>query len=179
LRMVRFRDVVAAVWLLETSPVENVKVLLDMLNEVADGCEVQLFNPDILVDWEHFDAALVSAVMSFMSGGGSARKLGIEFLTKLAATDQVSKAISFAGVSDGCKRLGVLILGRDMEHVKRQSIRVNQLLGGLPINFETSPDRVERIARYYNVEAGPHIQARDRSEALKLAIIQKIATSIL
>ena len=179
MRMVRFGDVVAAVWLLETSPVENVKVLLDRLNKVADGCEVQLFNPDILIDWEHFDVALVSAVISFTSGGSSARKLGIEFLTKLAATDQVSKAISFAGVSDGCSRIGILVLGRDSEHVGRQANLIGLLLGGLPINLEASSDRVERIARDYNVEAGPHIQAKDRSEAMKLAVIQKIATSIL
>ncbi len=178
MRIVRFGDVVAAVLLLETEPIKDVGGLLARLNESSQGCEVQLFNPDILVDWEHFDAALVSAVISFTSIG-LARRLGMEILMRLAATDQATQAISFAGVSDGSHKVGLLVLGGDPEQVGRVSESARQHIDGRCVSLESSADRVEHIAAGYDVRAGPHIQARDRSEALKLAIIQRIATSAL
>ncbi len=178
MRMVRFGDVVAAVLLLETEPIRDVAALLNRLNDSSEGCEVQLFNPDILVDWEHFDAALVSAVISFTSIG-YARRLGMEVLMRLAATDQATRAISMAGVSDGSSRVGLLVLGSDPEQVGRVAVSAQQQIDGRCIGPESSADRVEHIAACYEVRAGPHIQARDRSEALKLAIIQRIATSTL
>lgn len=180
MRVVGFGDVVAAVALVEIDGLGDVDETLHKLRGTAIGCEVQLFDPDMLLDWEHFDATLISAVLSFKSGG-SAKSLGLEYLTKLAATRQVSQAIAKAGVRSSSRQVGVLVLGYDYNTVLEAAKRVLETLGGTQFEPSYSAQRGEMVARRHGISTGPmtHIQAENRLEAVKLAIIQKAATSII
>ncbi|MEM4298485.1 MAG: KEOPS complex subunit Cgi121 [Nitrososphaerota archaeon] len=180
MRTVRFGDVVAAVSIVETDGVGDVDEVLTRLRDLAEGCEVQLFNPDLLVDWEHFDAVLTSAILSFKSGG-SAKSLGLEFLTRLAATRQVSEAIAVAGVESWFKQVGILVLGGEYGRVAGAAQKILVAVGGTEVELAYTAERVQNVAMRYGVGWGPmtHIQAMDRLEAVKLAIIQRVATSII
>ncbi|HIQ29388.1 MAG TPA: hypothetical protein EYH45_02360 [Candidatus Caldiarchaeum subterraneum] len=162
---------------------QNLVDRLDEINSEIKPAEAQLFNADNILDEEHVKVALVNAVMSFNSPNRAARSLRMEFLLKLAATDQVREAISKLGVGRGTERAAILAIASDEDGAVRVLGEIRRMLGAVEeLELPRLVDsRVEVLKKLYNVSQGEieSTQAGSYAEAFKLTLAHRIATSRL
>ncbi|GBC69047.1 hypothetical protein HRbin01_00738 [archaeon HR01] len=181
MRIMVFNKGVAAVFLVDVGRLVDVEDLLEKVRGLGAGCEVQIFNPEMVVDWTHLEAAYVAAVLSINSGAAKSRSLGYEFLCRLAATTQVSKAIETVGIRPGSGVVGVIVLGEDVEAVSSKARKILEGLGAAEAELRPSWEKTEKIARAHSIQDMQleRIQAPNKMDAARLAIIQKISSSLL
>jgi len=156
---------------------------LEELNVAVHPNECQLFDADKVIDVEHVEAAVVNAALSFRSKSRVAKSLRLEFLLRLAATDQISEALRLVGVGRETGRIGVCVFGGSPGEVEEAARRLLTTLQGEEDELERAmdEDRFMGIMRTYRIEERQmqSVQASSRFEALKLLVMQKMATSHL
>ncbi len=184
MRLYRFRDTYVAFTLLKgfnSEYLDDVAALLDSLSGIVKPAEVQLFDADRVVDEEHVEAAIVNAVLSYNSPLRVARSLKVEFLLKLAATDQISEALKRVGLSSSTRRVAVCIFGSDVEHLLKSCDNVAKRLKGEEADFSDVNSRLDELMQTYDIKAGEleNVQAESTPDALKKLLIQRMATSRL
>jgi len=151
---------------------------VEKVRNVVD--DAQVFDADSILDWDVFDAALMNAVLAVRASRQRARTLSNEVLMRLAATTQISEAIAKFGLKPGSKRAVFLVLGNSREQVEEKAAKVLSLAGGEETDLPKNPDQT-RFAELYGVTETVYksVQAKTSIEALKLAIMQKIATTLI
>lgn len=181
MRILAFNAYVAAVFFIDVGRLEDVEVFLENVRRIGVGCEVQIFDPEMVADWRHLEAAYVAAVLAFHSGASRSRSIGYEFLCRLSATSQVSKAIELVGVKPGVDVIGVIVLGGDVDAVSLSARKILDGLKAVEVELTSSWEKTERIARYHSISVKQleRIQASNMMEAATLAIIQKMSSPLL
>ncbi|MEM0348835.1 MAG: KEOPS complex subunit Cgi121 [Candidatus Caldarchaeum sp.] len=157
------------------------KAVQDFVERVRGSVDdAQVFDADSVLDWDVFDAALVNAVLAIRAGRQRARTLSNEVLIRLAATTQISEAIEKVGLNPGCDRAVFLVLGGSLEQVKEEAATVLSLAEGGEIDLPKNPNPT-RFAELYGISDKIYksVQAKTSTEALKLAIMQKIASTLI
>jgi tRNA threonylcarbamoyladenosine modification (KEOPS) complex Cgi121 subunit len=141
--------------------------------------EAQLVNPQMVFDWDVFDAALVNAVMAQDSGTLKARTITNEVLLRLAATTQFDDAVKKVGVGDEDSSALYFTASTEMESAIKAASEIVLMAGGVETELPPpSGDKLRAAMGVYGfstaqVEA---VQAKSLEEAVKLLILQKMAT---
>ncbi|BAJ51100.1 conserved hypothetical protein [Candidatus Caldarchaeum subterraneum] len=162
------------VWLRD----ETADDFVEKMRSVVD--DAQVFDADSILDWDVFDAALMNAVLAVKASRQRARSLSTEVLMRLAATTQIREAIAKVGLKPGSMRAVFLVVGSSREQVEEKGAKVLSLAGGGETDLPKNPDQT-RFEELYGVSEKVYksVQAKTSIEALKLAIMQKIASTLI
>ncbi|MCS7117914.1 MAG: KEOPS complex subunit Cgi121 [Thaumarchaeota archaeon] len=128
---------------------------------------VQLYNPDAVASERHIVLAFMCAIDSFLSGTNRAKRVEVEVLRYLACSTQIEEALRRAGVREGSKEVGVLIVSRaEVNPSEALSSVVEGLKGKLAPEL-TFRGRAEDLLARYGVD--PTKVARfPRSEGVEM-----------
>jgi tRNA threonylcarbamoyladenosine modification (KEOPS) complex Cgi121 subunit len=119
-------------WLLQigqfrTKPISDVDLFLHSLSERL-GPHVQAVDAERVAGLKHVELAAIQAWEAWTRGLPRAKKLELEFLLRLACTDQISKAIERVGLRVGCRRIFIVLYRRDHvrleDHLRESGIKV-------------------------------------------------------
>ncbi|MCS7110025.1 MAG: KEOPS complex subunit Cgi121 [Candidatus Caldarchaeum sp.] len=146
----------------------------------ANFRNVQLIDPDAVISWDVLDAAVVDAMLAFGTQRQKAKTLVNEILLRLAATTQVEEAISKAGLSPASEKALYIVAGEKRETVVETASKIIEMAGGKETTLNENPD-IEKIITYYGIDRRQidAVQAKDRKEAVKLLVIQKMASAMI
>lgn len=146
----------------------------------AEFKNVQLVNPEAVMDWDVFDAAVVNALISFGTQKQKAKTLANEILIRLAATTQVEEAISRAGLKPNSKQCLFYVVDDEPVTASSNANKIIQLAGGRETDLGGDKE-LSKIIKQYGIDEKQvaSVQARNDREAVKLLVIQKIAATML
>ncbi|MCS7136743.1 MAG: KEOPS complex subunit Cgi121 [Candidatus Caldarchaeum sp.] len=177
MRLLEFRGMFFA-----TGVVEIVKTTAnEFVEEVFAGFKnVQLVKPEIVMDWDVFDAAIVTAMLAFGSQKQKAKTLANEVLLRLAATTQIEDAIAKAGLSPNSREALYVVVADNPEDAAAQASKIVEAAGGVEKGLADNPD-IEKIVEAYGIkrEQLAAVQAKTEKEAVKLLIIQKMSATMI
>lgn len=165
---------------------QNLRKLLEKLNEVYELLKpsiCQFFNANRVISALHVTAAVTAAIIAWESKMNVAKRLEIEFLVRLSAQDQISKAIELVGISYETERIGVCIVSKSVEGIEATKSRLEVLLGYKLIPFvdNRSVYMFNELLKIYDVprQVLKLIQADSEFKALELFLIEKVAISFI
>ncbi|MDW8084039.1 MAG: KEOPS complex subunit Cgi121 [Candidatus Caldarchaeum sp.] len=177
MRLLEFRGMFFA-----TGVVEIVKTTAkEFVEEVFAGFKnVQLVKPEIVMDWDVFDAAIVTAMLAFGSQKQKAKTLANEVLLRLAATTQIDDAIAKAGLPPNSREALYVVVADNPEDAVAMARKIVEAAGGVERGLDENPD-IEKIVEAYGIEREQlaAVQAKTEKEAVKLLIIQKMSATMI
>ncbi|MEM1942760.1 MAG: KEOPS complex subunit Cgi121 [Candidatus Caldarchaeum sp.] len=160
--------------LMNTSPSELVEEVLRSFENT------QLVDPDVVLDWDVFDAAFLNAVIVYGTPYQRAKRVSNEVLLKLAATTQLDEAIRRVGLKENSKRAVFFTVGRSEPQTVQTALRVVELAGRL-VDLAPDEGKTERLMNLYGIEEKQlsAVQAENREKAVKMMIMQRMAETLL
>lgn len=165
---------------------KNLKKLIERLHEVYEllrPSTCQFFNADRVISALYVAAAVTVAITAWKSEMNIAKRLEVEFLVRLSAQDQISKAIELVGISYETERVGVCIVSNSAENIEAAKSRLEALLGCKMIPFidNQSAYVLSELLKIYEVpeQALEPIQADSKFKALELFLMEKVAISLV
>ncbi len=144
--------------------------------------EAQLVNPQTVLDWDVFDAALVNAVMAQEAGTLKARTITNEVILRLAATTQFDDAVKIVGVGDEDGSALYFTASAEMDSAIKAGSEIVLMAGGVETDLPPpSGDKLRAAMQVYRLSTAQveAVQAKSLEEAVKLLIMQKMATLII
>ncbi|MCS7133568.1 MAG: KEOPS complex subunit Cgi121 [Candidatus Caldarchaeum sp.] len=177
MRVVEFRNYFFAVGVVELGKLPADEFVKKVF---ANFRNVQLIDPATVMSWDVIDAAVVDAVLAFGTQMQKAKTLVNEVLLRLAATTQVEEAISKAGLSPGSEKALYVVAGDKRETVVETATKIIEMAGGKETTLNENPD-VEEIIKHYGIDRRQieAVQAKERKEAVKLLVIQRMASAMI
>ncbi|MEM2909531.1 MAG: KEOPS complex subunit Cgi121 [Halobacteria archaeon] len=165
---------------------QDLEKLLGRLNEAYGSLKspiCQFFNADRVISALYVATAATAAIVAWRSKTNVAKRLEVEFLVKLSAQDQISRAIELVGVSYEANRVGVCIVSKSVEEIETVKSKLEVLLGCKLIPFvdNQSDYMVSVLSKVYDVpeQALKSIQADNSFKALELFLMEKVAISLI
>ncbi len=165
---------------------QNLRKLLEKLNEVYETLRpsiCQFFNADRVISALYVAAAVTVAIIAWESKMNVAKRVEIEFLVKLSAQDQISKAIELVGISYETERVGVCIVSKSVEGIEGAKSRLEILLDCKLTPFVDNQDThiLSKLSKIYEIpeQTLKLIQADNMFKALELLLIEKVAISLI
>jgi len=165
---------------------QDLRKLLERLNEIYESLRpsiCQFFNANRVISALYVAAAVSAAIIAWESKMNVAKKLEVEFLVRLSAQDQISRAIELVGVSYETERVGVCIVAKSIEDVEAAKSRLETLLNCKLVPFvdNQSSHILNELSRIYDVpeQVLKSIQADSEFRALELFLIEKVAISLI
>ena len=155
--------------------VDNVDRLLNRVGEAVSPCLLQLFDADLVAEWEHLYFAAVNAVKAFQSGTAVSKSLTIETLLYASCQDQIAEAFSILGISPDTERVALLVMANSPEEAERAFHRASRLLGVEDDSvLEIDDMKLERLVRAYAVsDLALEALGGPRREALVRLLIER------
>ncbi|MEM0383621.1 MAG: KEOPS complex subunit Cgi121 [Candidatus Caldarchaeum sp.] len=177
MRVVHARGFYCAAGVLElinTSPAELVEKVLRSFENT------QLIDPDVILDWDVFDAAFLNAVIVHGTPYQRAKSVSNEVLLKLAATTQLDEAIRRVGLKDTSKRAVLFTISRSETQAVQTALKVAELAGRL-LDLPSDEGKTELLMVFYGIEEKQlsAVQAENREKAVKMMIMQRMAETLL
>lgn len=166
---------------------QNLEKLLgkldEALNESLKPSICQFFNANRVISALYVTVAATAAIVAWRSKTNVAKRLEVEFLVRLSAQDQISRAIELVGISYEADRVGVCIVSKSVEDVETAKSKLEVLLGRKLVPFvdNQSDYMVGVISKIYGVpeQALKSIQADNNFKALELFLMEKVAISLI
>jgi KEOPS complex subunit Cgi121 len=165
---------------------QDLRKLLERLNEVYELLRpsiCQFFNANRVISALYVAAAVSAAITAWESKMNVAKRLEVEFLVRLSAQDQISRAIELVGISYETERVGVCIVSKNAEDIEAAKSRLEALLGCKLVSFIDNQNTyiLDELSKIYEVpdQALRSIQADSKFKALELFLIEKVAISLL
>ncbi|MEN3047620.1 MAG: KEOPS complex subunit Cgi121 [Candidatus Caldarchaeales archaeon] len=141
--------------------------------ELPEGVRVQLYDPRAAASERQIALAFLCAVDSFHTGTNRARRIEVEVLRYLACSTQIEQAIARAGVREGTREVGVMVIaeqGSDPKPVLKEVERA--LRGELAPEFTLRAEPLELLKNYgidpRRADRLPESEGAEREELLLL-----------
>lgn len=90
------------------SNIEDFRELIQKIDQISNGCTIQLLNADGIAGKEHVFHATVHAIKSFERNENIAKDLGLEICVRTSAQRQISKALDILGLKKGKMKICVV-----------------------------------------------------------------------
>jgi len=165
---------------------QGLEGLLKSLDEVSASLKpsvCQFFNADRVASALHVAVAATVAMVAWRSKMNVAKKLEVEFLVRLSAQDQISRAIEILGISYETDRVGVCVMSKDAEGIELTRSKLERLFGCKLVPFvdNQSEYMVDELSKIYGVpeRALKSVQAGNRFKALELLLMERVAISLI
>lgn len=134
--------------------VEDPASFIKMLREVCEPAEVQVLRADSILNLEHIRFAFLYALKSFERSVNIAKTLTLEILLKIAAEDQIDKALAKSGLRKGLQDVVIIIFSENREYAETASGKVRDILGeenGADILENVSDEKVKSIMDLFGI----------------------------
>jgi len=172
-----FYVVAGKVSLFELTPLE----LFEKMDNLSEN--MQFFDPDVFLGWDIFDAAVFNAVLAYGTQKQKARTLANEVLLRLAATTQVEKAFKLIGLKPGMKEVMFFVITNDLDTSMKiaEDFLAKTKSQETPVMGEIDESQISKAVEIYglNPELVGKIQAKNKVDAVKLLIMQRMASTFL
>jgi tRNA threonylcarbamoyladenosine modification (KEOPS) complex Cgi121 subunit len=102
----------------------NVKItdtkefLKKVQKEIPSNVEIQFFDAQYVVSWEHLYFAALNALTAFKNKRNISKSLAVETMLYASAQRQIRKAMVLVGISPRTSEMAVLIIGKNLQAVK-------------------------------------------------------------
>lgn len=150
---------------------------IDMLREVCRPAEVQVLRADSILNLDHIRFAILYAIKSFEKSMNIAKTLSLEILLKLAAEDQIDKALAKSGLRKGWQDIVVVVFSEDDRYASEAAARIVEVLGGetgSDILRDIGEDRVARVMDLFGIS-----EERLKAERMYPDIVEALLSIIL
>jgi hypothetical protein len=143
-------------WLLHighfrTRPITDVEAFLHSLSERL-GPHVQAVDAERVAGLKHVELATAQAWEAWTKGVSKAEKLELEFLLRLACTDQISKAIERVGLVVGSSRIFVVVYQQGRVRLEDRLCEIGVRVSPYPVK-----PRLKALMKVYGVD-GQHLR---------------------
>ncbi|RLF99341.1 MAG: hypothetical protein DRN49_04520 [Thaumarchaeota archaeon] len=154
--------------------------MLENLKALGEDFSAQIFDAKPIISLRQIHAAAVAAYLSFKAGVNISKRLEIEFLLRLAADTQISRALERIGVKPTSREVGFCIFADNRERAIEIGRTVFRVLGGKALTDSElrAEDRVKEALKFYEIEESEleNVQADSWLQAALLLILERIAT---
>ncbi len=144
------------------------------------GTEIQLFDADLVVTWQHLYFAALNALTAFQNKYNLSKSLAVETVLYASAQRQIKKALELIGVKPDSRNVAALIIGNDVDLLGSAIAVTASLIGAGPDDdvLELTEGKVQRIRKAYDI-SDLEIQTTsangDVNQALVDLIIERVA----
>ncbi|MEM2238339.1 MAG: KEOPS complex subunit Cgi121 [Candidatus Caldarchaeum sp.] len=180
MRVVKVGDFCFAIGALMLENIDHT-TLVEKVVKSVDG--VQFIDPEKIFDWDIFDAALVNAVFVYGTHKQKARSLANEVLLRLSATTQLEHAIERVGLREGVKKAIFFTVGSTEEEALELAGKIVHISGCRELELPDTrvEHKIDEVVRFYGLDDRQinAVQAESRHKAVKMLVMQKIASTIL
>ncbi|MCS7132380.1 MAG: KEOPS complex subunit Cgi121 [Nitrososphaeria archaeon] len=153
---------------------------IESVKNLSRDAIAQLFDGRCVISVKQIHAAAVAAHLAFKAKSNISKKFDIEFLLRLAADTQISRALEKMGITAETREIGYCVISENKNRALKVSSDIVRLVGGEPMEeVELRKDeRLFEAMRFYNItemeiEAA---QAPSKADAVLLLILERIAT---
>lgn len=80
--------------------------------------EIQFFNAEYVVGWQHLYFAILNALTAFKNGRNISRNLTVEVILYASAQRQIRKALENLGIKPETSRMALVIIGDKVDALK-------------------------------------------------------------
>lgn len=134
--------------------VEDPTSFIKMLREVCKPAEVQALRAESILNLEHIRFAVLYALKSFEKSMNIAKTLPLEILLKIAAEDQIDKALAKSGLKRGSQDIVILIFSEKNEYAEIALGKVKGILGeetGSDILRSITGEKIRRVMDIFGI----------------------------
>lgn len=151
-----------------------------LLSKLPRGCEVQLFDADLVATWQHLYFAALNAAMNFKSKRGVSKSLAVETVLYASGQGQIQKAIDLIGLKFDSKNAAVVVICDKAESAAVGLEAVAKLLGAKPDEsvLDLTPTKIVRIRKAFDISDAEleAVSARSRGEAALIdLVVERVA----
>ncbi|MEM4461886.1 MAG: KEOPS complex subunit Cgi121 [Candidatus Bathyarchaeia archaeon] len=165
--------------------VDSPAKLIDMLREVCKPAEVQVLRADSILNLDHIRFAILYALKSFEKSMNIAKTLSLEIILKIAAEDQIDRALAKSGLKKGWQDIVVIVLSEDEGYASKAAARIVEILegeSGSDILRDIDENKVARVMDLFIISEerlkSEHMYP-DIVEALLNIILEDIALTVI
>ncbi|MEM2739224.1 MAG: KEOPS complex subunit Cgi121 [Candidatus Bathyarchaeia archaeon] len=120
--------------------IESPASFIRILRETCKPAEIQILRADSILNLEHIRLAILYALKSFERSVNIAKTLTLEILLKIAAEDQIDKALAKSGLKKGRQDIVIIVFSENREYAEAALSKVIEILGE-----ETGPNMLRDI----------------------------------
>ncbi len=134
--------------------VRDAKAAAQSLNRLLDGgCEVQLFDADLVATWEHLYFAVVNSFVAFRSKTNVCKSFSVETVLYASGQRQIQKAIDLIGVTPTAKNVAILLICGKLSSAKKGLDYAIEMFGKTSDEsvLELSDDKIRNIKRVFDI----------------------------
>lgn len=160
-------------------------IKLEDLLKVAVGKKtqnvwVQFFDAGLVATWQHMYFAVLNAVTAFKNKRNISKNLAMEVMLYASAQRQIRKAIALIGVKPTSENVAAVIIGYDLDAVKKVLSAITNAVGVAPDEgvLELSAEKARRIREAFLIsekELDTVKEKDDVEQALVKLVIERVA----
>jgi tRNA threonylcarbamoyladenosine modification (KEOPS) complex Cgi121 subunit len=141
----------------------------------TQNCEIQFFDADLIVTFEHLYFAAVNAFAAFKTKTNISKSPAMETMLYATAQHQIQKAIEQAGIKPESQNMAVLIIGNDAEQVGSALKSITKAIGARPDEtvLEMTQTKIGEIKKAFGISDRELLSA-NRGEDLETALINLV-----
>ncbi len=99
--------------------ISNLNELFSQINEIKNGCTLQILNADGIAGKEHVLHSIVQALKAFERKENIANDLGLEICLRASAQRQISKALYILGIKEGQMNICVVAIDCSIDIIEK------------------------------------------------------------
>jgi tRNA threonylcarbamoyladenosine modification (KEOPS) complex Cgi121 subunit len=144
------------------------------------GCEIQLFDADVVATWQHPYFAVLNALVAFETKRNLSNSLAVESMLYVSAQRQITKAIAKVGVKPHSVNVVAIILSGNAGLAESGFKAITNMLGAPPDEsvLELSERKINRLRRVFEIsdeELEAVSSKGDEKQAITELIIERVA----
>lgn len=161
--------------------VNETEAFLEAVNKDRPaGVEVQFFDADVVVTWQHLYFAVLNALVAFKNGENISRSVAMETILYASARRQIQKATRLLGIKPTSSNIAVLAVGGNLEAVQSALARISTRIDGQLDDsvLELSKKKMERIKKVFEIseaELETVVEGDDVEKALVDLVVERVA----
>jgi len=159
--------------------ISDVEALLNRIREETPGCQVQLFNAEMIAGLEHLYFAVLNALKAIDSENKISNSEAMEILLYASGQHQIGKAIQMLGVKPYSPRIVIVALSESREKLIHAMQKISGIIGGEQCDeiIDLTDEKFEVIKSTFDV-SDEELEAtlrRSRKEALTSILVERSA----
>ncbi len=133
--------------------IENINDFFNLVRKKTADVEIQIFDANLIADWEHLYFAALNALNAFESELNISNSLAMETLLYASAQRQIDKAIDLLGIKRESSQIAVIIIAKTLKEANSALETVSKLVSGERDDsvLELIDGKIEGIRKLFDI----------------------------